>query len=304
MKKEFIIRAGISISLLSIFLYFIGINKVIEEISKTSIPFFMLALAIENAGVFLSAKRWQILLSHAGVELKYMDALSFYYMGSFFNVMMPSSFGGDVIKAYKLGKKTKNVESFSSVIMDRIAGLIAVMMIAMISILFFYSLLPYQSVIISLLIIFSFIALISLMLATTTFEKITMILFARWERIQHFLMEVIDSVKNYKGKKLWVCVISLSLLYHLMLVLNNYILALSIGIETRFIYFLIFIPVSQILVSLPVSIQGFGVREGSYAMLFSSVGMEFSAAFSLGFLNQMVKVITSMIGGVVYVVKK
>jgi len=46
------------------------------------------------------------------------------------------------------------------------------------------------------------------------------------------------------------------------------------------------------------------VREGSYALLFSSIGAEYAAAFSLGFLDQIVKVITSVIGGVIYVIKK
>lgn len=304
MKKGFVLRAVISIILLVSFFYFIGIEKILNEISKTILSLFILALAIENMGVFLSAKRWQILLFDSGLKLNYKEALSFYYIGSFFNTMMPSSFGGDVVKAYKLGKKTSSIEAFSSVVMDRIAGLIAVIIIALTSISFYYFLIPLHTLIISMFIIISFIIIISIIIKTSVIEKLVTIFFNKWKKIEKFLLDVIKSIKEYRNIKVWGYVILISLLYHLMLVINNYILSISIGIKTNFIYFLIFVPVSQILVSLPISIQGFGVREGSYSMLFSSVGIDYSSAFSLGFLNQIVKVLTSMIGGVVYVIKK
>ncbi|HEC82528.1 MAG TPA: flippase-like domain-containing protein [Thermoplasmatales archaeon] len=304
MKKEFALRAMISIILLATFFYFIGIEKILNEISKTILSLFILALAIENLGVFLSAKRWQILLFDSGLKLNYKEALSFYYIGSFFNTMMPSSFGGDIIKAYKLGKKTSSIEAFSSVVMDRIAGLIAVIIIATISISFYYFLIPLNTLIISMFIIISFVILISIIIKTSLIEKLIMIFLNKLGKIGKFLLDVTKSIKKHRNIKIWCYIISISILYHLMLVINNYILSLSIGIKTNFIYFLIFVPVSQILVSLPISIQGFGVREGSYSMLFSSVGIDYSSAFSLGFLNQIVKVLTSIIGGVVYVIKK
>lgn len=304
MKKEFVPRVAISTILLALFFYFIGFEKILNEISKTVLSLFIIAIAIENIGVFLSAKRWQIILREKKINLKFGETLCLYYIGSFFNTMMPSSFGGDVIKAYKLGKSTDAIYSFSSVILDRISGLIGVTMIASISIIFFHSRLPSNVILISLFIILSFISLFLLAVKTRIPEKVIDILFSRWQKPRKFFNGVMKTFKEYKGKKMWAYIILFSVIYHIMLVINNYILALSLNINIEFFYFLIFIPVSQILVALPVSIQGFGVREGSYSMLFSSVGVDYSSAFSIGFLNQIVKVITSIIGGVVYVAKK
>ena len=304
MKRSFILRALTSIILLASFFYFIGFEKILNEISKTILSLFILALAIENLGVFISARRWQIILEEKNVYLKFGEALCLYYMGSFFNSMMPSSFGGDFIKAYKLGKTTNAKYSFSSVMVDRISGLIGVAIIAFISIIFFHSYLPSNVILISLLIIFSFLLLFILLIKTRIPEKIIEILFSRWQKPRNFLNGVMETFKEYKGKKMWTYIILLSLIYHVMLVINNYLLALSLNTNIKFFYFLIFIPVSQILVTLPISIQGFGVREGTYSMLFSSIGVDYSSAFSLGFLNQIVKVITSIIGGIVYVIKK
>ena len=304
MKGAAVIRVAVSISLLLTFLYFIGVERILEEIKNAALPLFLLALLIENAGVFISARRWQVILKEKEINLGYREALSLYYMGSFFNTVMPSSFGGDVIKAYKLGKTTNTINSFSSVIMDRVAGLVAVVIIASIAILFYHSLLPPDIMLMALLIILSFLLLLFLALRTTILEKILSLIFSRWRKPRDFFVGVISAFKNYRGGRIWLHVVVLSLIYHLMLVINNYVLALSINMDVDFFYFLIFIPVSQILVALPVSIQGFGVREGSYSMLFPAAGATSAASFSLGFLDQIVKVLTSMIGGVVYALKK
>jgi len=303
-KKEVVIRITISITLFSIFVYIIGFGKIINALSHINLLLFITALLIENIGVFVSAKRWQILLKSKKIKLNYFNALSYYYMGSFFNVMMPSSFGGDVIKAYKLGKKTNSIESFSSVIMDRIAGLIAVILIASIGILLSYSILPEFAILIAVIVMLSFLIFLFVLIKTTIIEKITATLFYKWEKIRSFIINVIKSVKEYRNEKIFLPVMLLSLLYHVMLIFNNYVLSLSLGLKINFIYFFIFIPISQILVSLPISIQGFGVRESSYAILFSSVSKSYASFFSLGFLDQIVKVITSLIGGVTYVIKK
>ena len=63
------------------------------------------------------------------------------------------------------------------------------------------------------------------------------------------------------------------------------------------------IPIAEIIVIIPVSIQGFGVREGTYMMLFSSIATR-AQSFAPGFSNQIVKVVGSILGGIIYMVSK
>ncbi len=299
-----LIRIIISVVLLSIIIYMIGFDKIKQEISHTILWIFLLTILVENFGVLISAKKWQLLLNDKGIRIAYKEALLYYYIGSFFNTMMPSSVGGDVIKAYMLGKKTDKTEVFSSVIMDRLTGLIAVILIALSSIILFYSRLPRDAISFALIIIclfsLSFVALIK----TSFFEKIVEVIFSRWKKANNFFQAIIASLKAYNSKKLFLSALLISFLFHLLMILNNYLLSLSIGLKVPPIYFFIFVPLAELLVALPISIQGFGVRESSYAILFSSVGVNSAAAFSIGFLNQIVKVVTSVIGGIVYVFKR
>ena len=298
------IRIAISAILLSFIIYTIGLEKIKEEVSHTVLWLFFIAILVENVGVIVSAKKWQILLKDKAMNIAYGDALSYYYIGSFFNTMMPSSIGGDVIKAYKLGRKIGSVEAFSSVAMDRMTGLIAVILIALIAMLTSYKMLPQFAIIVAFVLMSCFFIFLLLLLKTNFFEKVTNKLFSRWKKMNIFFHEIISSIKAYKDKKTLCAAMLISFFFHALLILNNYILSLALNLKINIIFFFIFIPIAEILVALPISIQGFGVRESSYAILFSSIGVSYAAAFSLGFLNQIVKVITSTIGGIIYVIKK
>ena len=297
-------RVLISAGLLALLIYRTGIVAIGEILAGVILLLFLLAVIVENMGVALSAKKWQMLLESRGIQLSYRESLSYYYIGSFFNTMMPSSVGGDIIKSYKLGKKTDSVGAFSSSIMDRMTGLLAVVSIASVAVVISYGILPRAALLAAVAVISGFAGTVVILMKTSLVERFTTLVFSRWATIHAFLMKVISSVKGYRDKKLILAAMVISFLYHIMLILNNYLLSLALGMNIDIRYFFIFIPIAEILVSLPVSIQGFGVREGSYALLFSSIGAEYAAAFSLGFLDQIVKVITSMIGGVVYVIKK
>lgn len=297
-------RVLISAGLLALLIYRTGIVVIGEILAGVILLLFLLVIIVENMGVALSAKKWQMLLESRGIQLGYRESLSYYYIGSFFNTMMPSSVGGDIIKSYKLGKKTDSVGAFSSSIMDRMTGLLAVVSIASVAVVISYGILPRAALLAAVAVISGFAGTVVILMKTSLVERFTTLVFSRWATIHAFLMKVISSVKGYRDKKLILAAMVISFLYHIILILNNYLLSLALGMNIDIRYFFIFIPIAEILVSLPVSIQGFGVREGSYALLFSSIGAEYAAAFSLGFLDQIVKVITSMIGGVVYVIKK
>ena len=303
MDRSFIIRLVISIVLLSLIIYFIGWGKIEEALLKANLKLILIAIIIENLGVFITSKRWQIMLKIREINVNYRDAVAYYFIGTFFNAVMPSSIGGDIIKAYKLGRKISNEEAFASVFMDRLMGLIALLLIVFIIIFVYHSIIPYTAIWLS--IFFSLATAISLLflIKTKIPEKIIEFLFKKWEKAKEFFLGIVIAIKNYKNRNLILKAFIISLFYQLILIFNNYILALALGIKTSLVYFFIFIPIAEILVVLPITIRGFGIRESTYAILFSSVGVDYAKSFSMGFLNQLVKVSVSIVGGIIHVLK-
>ena len=78
---------------------------------------------------------------------------------------------------------------------------------------------------------------------------------------------------------------------------------------TRFLYvvrvsagvYFLFVPVLAALVSLPISLNGLGVREGAGVVLFQSAGMTREQAFTVPFLTYLISVMISLLGGLIFV---
>ena len=64
--------------------------------------------------------------------------------------------------------------------------------------------------------------------------------------------------------------------------------------------FLIFIPIVNLATAIPLTINGVGVRESVYYLLFSQVGVPVESAVTLALLNLVVMMMAALPGGIVY----
>ena len=101
---------------------------------------------------------------------------------------------------------------------------------------------------------------------------------------------------------LWYTLL-ISIVFQFTGVIATYLVALSLGSDTGFIYFLILLPVIWVLGMLPVSINGLGVREGSFVLLFGTVGMTKEMAMAISILWFVQNIGLGLIGGVIFVLE-
>jgi uncharacterized membrane protein YbhN (UPF0104 family) len=104
----------------------------------------------------------------------------------------------------------------------------------------------------------------------------------------------------WKDKKLITEIFVLSIILQIFVVLCHYFIAVSLNIHIPLSYYLIFYPLTTIAGFLIPSLNGLGVREGSYIFFLSKVGVssEEGMAFSMGFL--VILLISSLLGWAVY----
>jgi hypothetical protein len=79
--------------------------------------------------------------------------------------------------------------------------------------------------------------------------------------------------------------------------------ARALGLSVALPYFFLFVPLLAVIVSLPISLNGIGVREGAGIVLFGLVGVHRTAAFSLQFITYLVAVAVSLLGGLVFLAR-
>jgi hypothetical protein len=99
---------------------------------------------------------------------------------------------------------------------------------------------------------------------------------------------------------LFARMISLALVIQLARIGVHVLVARSLGLNVSLTYFFLFVPLLAVIVSLPISLNGIGVREGAGIVLFGLVGVDRAHAFSLQFMTYVVAVAVSLLGAAVF----
>lgn len=308
-KLKTLLKIGVSVSLFSFVIYSAGPSKIWGVLKEANLIYLLSAILLTVIiGVGLSAKKLQILLRAKGEDIGFFSVLRYYYIGTFFNLFLPTTIGGDIIKAHKISGETKaSEEAYSSVFMERFTGLIAVVTLAIISSLLYFGKIPTNALLIIYLVflpgIFLFLLFMTKKSAVRKLKSIYNPLFSLLEFVdfKRKMRRFYNSVNRFKKQRRWVLfAVGISFLFHIILISSNFLLSKSVGMGVSFYYFLVFIPVCVVLLLLPISIRGFGVREVLYVYFFTQVGATPAQAFSMAFLFQIVGILRSGLGGVIY----
>ena len=102
---------------------------------RMNLGIFAVALGIFVIGQVMVGFRWWLLLRTQSIYINFWAAVRLHFLGLFYNNFMPSSVGGDLLRAWYVTKHTeKRFEAALSVFVDRAIGLLSTLVIA----LFFY----------------------------------------------------------------------------------------------------------------------------------------------------------------------
>lgn len=107
-------------------------SEILAAFSSASIPLLLAAYALTVVGTMLTVSRWRLLLRAQGAPLPFLRLLHSYLVAMFFNNFLPSTVGGDASRAYDCYRMTGgNRRAMSSVVLDRLLGLLALLVFAL-----------------------------------------------------------------------------------------------------------------------------------------------------------------------------
>jgi len=97
-----------------------GREKFYETLKDVRVEFVVLSVLILFILNLSSSIKWYMLLKSRHIQIELWRVYAFYNIGRFFNLILPTSLGGDVVRIYQLGKFTgKNHTAAASVIVER-----------------------------------------------------------------------------------------------------------------------------------------------------------------------------------------
>ncbi len=293
----------VSAVLLLFLLTQVDLRAVLAALSNVKWAGLWVALALFIAGVFIRSYRWQILLDALDLRVPLRTTTSLYFVGSFFNTVLPSGFGGDVVKAAELAHASgRSGEAVGTVVMDRFLGIVGLLFMGMAALLLAGDWVD-QRITWGIGILFTaLLAGFWLLRQRWLMSRLSYLIPQRWrEPILTFSRALYSGLQGYSARTLaWA--MAVSVLFNLTWVAVNVVLGWSLGIDASLAHYLVFVPLVSLSLLLP-SVGGLGVRELTYVALFGLIGVPEERAFALGILVYAVTFATGLIGGLIYLLQ-
>ena len=314
MKKRIftIIQIALAITILALLFSRIDKSELLAVLSRTAEnwPLIISALITTLVCLCICTLRWKILLGTIGLKLSFSRMLTLYFVGHFFNAFMPGVVGGDLPKAFYVAKEThhKKTEVVSTVFIDRIIGLIALIALStviMICNLNFFLSNNYTKIalLFNCALLGGCVMGLFLVFQRNIFEQFA--LFRKFEErtsAGKILSRAYNSFRTcLYSPAVLVKTLGLSLINHTLMISIAFQVGKALGIQIRFLDYLVVFPTINAAAALPITPSGWGIKEGVAKYLLGAMNVPETMAIPLSALTTMLLLFWSVVGGIVYI---
>lgn len=301
------LRFAISFGLMGTILYYFRaqLPTVFQYLKDVNPGYFAAAVIVFFVGLIAVAYRLRFVIQVHGTKLSLAAAYYVNLIALFFNNVLPSTVGGEMVKAYYLYKDSKgSVSVFSAVVVDRLFGLVTMLLIS-ISTIFFLDTAQGSHKIMGSIVMMS---AATVTLAFVIFNRrivdglcqlhIPFLPAVFLEKIR----EVYRAMYKYREHKgiIGNC-FALTVMGQTTYILANFLLARSLAMDIPLGFFFFFVPILLIMGVAP-SVNGIGVREAIFLFYLT----EFTTtekALALSLLTTFFMIFVGIIAGIIYAFK-
>ncbi len=229
--------------------------------------FLILAFIFYNLSQIISTKRIDTYLKNIQINMKFKKQLILYYLGMFYNTLLPGGIGGDAYKAFKYQKefKTGYKKIIKALLVDRLSGLFAIFLL--LGILSFFTSIKYAF-------------FLSLLLFTP------------------FILFFLHKIFFIEFKASFLKSFLYSLIIQTLQLLTFISILISLGIDYKLIDLSILFFISSIISVIPISIGGIGLRELTFLYGCELINLNPAPVIIAGFLFFVINLLSSLIGGI------
>ena len=248
----------------------------------------------------LAAVRWAALAHPIGFPFPATTFVWRFFEGLFFNLCLPSSIGGDVVKAYRLADSTSGrLLAGCTVLADRLTGLAALGVLAGTALiakewgLGLFDTLAVGGGLLGA-------ALLAFWMVVGSLDRVLAI-FPEGHAARHFIAQLLPYSMR---PSLMTRAVGWSLLVQAGGSLAVALIARGVGVVLPLSAWFAVVPLVALAMVLPLSINGVGVREGGLVLLLAPVGVPKDVAVAIGLLWFLATILTGLIGGVLFLLDR
>ncbi len=292
----------LTVSAILLVLIFRSVDLAAMARAAGAVPLTALAAALlfQLASNCVAAGRWSLIMNRIGVPGSYGFYLASFFKGAFFNQGLPTSIGGDGLRIIDAARvASRREDAVYGVFIDRIIGLAGLLLLNLAALAFNRRLLPDR---VALPLIGVLLALFAAIIGLFFLRKLPLFL---GDNLLGYLGRFSGRYREVYSSSRAICLqTGLSLLTHLLALTAFAILGNGVGMAYPFPVYLALVPPVVLLTILPVSLAGWGIREGAMIGIFLLVGADKAAVLSFSILYGLLNLVASLPGLAVYLTQQ
>ncbi len=294
-----LLQVAVSVLLIGVAVSSIDRAALFDLLVQIPVVFVVASVLIVLCVALLQSVRWRFILSYLGGDLSRRRSAAIVFLSLLYNQVLPSTVGGDAVRIWMARQSAPSVvQVVHSVIVDRITGLAALALIATLAWPFLFGTAGSEpSVLVAGLVSFGGVGATILLFLTSFLPK---------SLTSGFLVNLIGSLATAVRTvslplRRTLRIGGLAVLGHAGVLAVAALLGWGLGIDTELSTYVIVIPPVLIVSVLPISVAGWGVREGAMVVGLGLLGVSSEEAFALSVLFGAVSTVAGLAGGGLWV---
>jgi len=299
------LKAAVSGALIWYLVSGIDTAELKAQLARMDIAMLVLAIAVVLMQMLIGGLRWGSVLKGLGAGMPVALTTRLFYIGSFFSQALPGASGGDAVRMYMCYREGASLRvAVNGVIIERVATVLALVLLVDVTQPFFIeSLKPEaRSLSISGIVLVTVASLCGLAVVSQL-DRLPEGL-RRWRVVRGIAnlgvdtRHVLFSVARALPPLFW------SVIGHLNVSLAVFILTLGLGLDVTLFDCVVLIPPVLLVLTVPISIGGWGVREGAMVWAFALIGVPKEAALVLSVLFGISGLAAVLPGGILWLLTR
>ena len=301
MKSHLIIalKAIVTLGIIGIIARSVDVKALLATVRSLQFGYVIAATALIAIQNFILAGRWWVVLRSIGGRLNLGEVVQITLIAQFFNQALPSTVGGDAIRIWRAKKQGVPLRfAAQSVLVDRGLATAALLMILLCGVLgqsglgnLFQVAMPVDvlagcGVVGFAVLAFAGPVLFGLLPKHRVFTEIAGLATA--------LHRVVLGAGSFSATT------ALSVVNHLTSIWTTVLLANAVGVDLPFSTAFVLAPIVLLLSMAPISIGGWGVREGLTVLAFSFANVAPTNSLAISLLFGILTIIGNLPGGVLW----
>lgn len=283
-----------------------GWLDLVNTVANTNLYWIAASLLVAFLLNLSSSLKWFMLAQSKGLDVSLWRLHAYYMVGKFFNLVLPSSIGGDFVRMHELGRYTgRHADATAVVFVERFTGLVTLVLLAFAAVV--VNLKTYNMPWLTTTLAITALAMGFICWLIVDERPFNLVQRICGDRIP-LLQAIFTKIKKFRKAvvayredpvALWWALIN-SLIFYLLAVINVWFCLLAFGATVSFATALMAVPVIMFIMNLPFSIGGIGLMEFAFSFTLGLFGVQPAIAISVALFIRARSLLDAGVGSVLY----